>query len=352
MRILETFTSTDSIIKCVDPSVNRPAIFKFVQKSFTSLVKQNYFKTMRCFLESRLPEHAYELETTSPHNEVSRIALDMINRPLNLVSAVESESMQRIVMSYFISEILLDDFDTTTSNFIVPCLAINPHFPYALFLKTISAALDGSHATQHAIEKQLAEDVKKKGFNVYLLFAVIKLSINKFDEISVQNCANEYFYVLGRLLDFAVKKGNFKDEFKVKNSHGSSDSDSDYEEDMEVDEDQTTQMENAILRQATNLLNESDHPEKFIKLIEQILCGNHAVRSFCLVIYNMIILQRSSPVENRIIGLISYKPEVLRTLWYNLLTASTKEDRLYISILSKGMSLGEKFHFVIKFSYF
>lgn len=336
--MLETFTSIESLEKNADRDFNRENIFKFVMKSFLSLVKHSYFKTMQCFLESRIPEYAYESETTSPHNEVSRVALDMMNRPLNLLNSVDSEEVRRLVISYFISEILFDDIDGTTKNFIIPSMAINPQFPYVHFLRTIHSAL-GQSTSLTPIEKRLAADVKKNTYSVFLLYAVIKLSIQNFEAISEQNCADEYFLILGRLLDSAVTKGNFKEEFNASNTEDTSDSDSDFEEEMDVDEDPTTIRENSVLHQAVNLLNEGEQPEKFIKLIERILCGKNTVQSFCMIIYNMIILQRSSPVENRIIGQIAHKPEVLRTLWYNLLTANTKDERLCISSLSKGMVL-------------
>lgn len=343
MRILETFTSLESLEKCVDQKVNRMTVIQFLRKCFNCLVKQSFFKTMKTFLENRIPAHAYEFETTAPHNEVSRLALDMIIRPLNLVNFIGTEKFRSRIISYFIREILIEDFDATTSNFIVPSLAINAQFPYAHFLKTINSVLERTDSKFPVDDKKrLADELKTGGFNVFLLYSVVKLSVNKFEDILMQNCANEYFHVIGKLLDYSVRQGNFKEIFDLDTVQDSSSSDSESDfDDMDVDEDRVAVNENSILRQTINLLNESDNPEKFVKLIEQILCGKDTVRSFCLAIHNMIILQRNSAVENRIIGLIAYKPEVLRTLWYNLLTASTRGDnKLCISILSKGMIIG------------
>lgn len=39
--------------------------------------------------------------------------------------------------------------------------------------------------------------------------------------------------------------------------------------------------------------------------------------------------------------MLAFKPEFIRTLWYTLLTTKAQKNQLSISILSKGIQIGE-----------
>lgn len=44
---------------------------------------------------------------------------------------------------------------------------------------------------------------------------------------------------------------------------------------------------------------------------------------------------------SRLLDMLAFKPEFIRTLWYTLLTTKAQKNQLSISILSKGIQIGE-----------
>jgi ubiquitin-protein ligase E3 C len=337
MRILQIFTSFDTI-KMNSPNVNDRFIIQFLQNCFLCLANENYFEIMTRILNSKIPEHAYEFETIKPSNEISRTILEMIERPLRLVNIGNNIEFSHQVISLFIAEILLSDFNFCTSNFIIPSLAKFPEFPYIQFVRTIETALN---INSSMCNKKFIDRLRNGNVNAFLLYSVIKLDENKYDEIVSRNCMTEYISIIGTLLDNAVKSEKFYtnvafDDF----CHNSSESDNEYDDDDDY-MDVEPSNERIMIHRSIELLNENERAERIVKLIDLVLCEQNAVQKMSLIVHNLIIVNQNANHENRIVGMLAYRPEVIRTLWYNLLTAKTVDQKLSISVMSRGMVIGK-----------
>lgn len=334
MRILQIFTSFDTI-KINSGSVEDRIIVQFLQNCFLCLANENYFEIMNKILNTKIPEHAYEQETTRPSNEISRTILEMIERPLRLVNIGRNVEFTHQVISLFIAEILVSDFSLCTSNFIIPSLAMFPEFPFVQFVRTIHEALT---VDSSLCNKKFIERLRDGNVNAFLLYSVIKMDENKYDEMVTQNCMIEYISVIGSLLDNAVKMEKLNCNVSLDDFYNSSESDDDDDENMDVE----PSIERIMINRSIELLNDKIRSEMIAKLIDQILCEPSAVQKMSLIVHNLIIINQNSSHENRIVGMLAYRPEVIRTLWYNLLTAKTRDQKLSISVLSRGMVIGER----------
>lgn len=311
MRIIEMFTSFESIKKQLPAATNDQEAIRFLKRLFSYMIEQNYFGTVRKMLNEKVPENTYEEATIRPHNEMSRVLLEMIERPLKLVKTFDADpSFDSKILTSFVTEILTKDFTSTISNFVVPALGAQPDFPFIKLVcllhdihlqnlcKDEEAPGEGVTNNNHADTFKALGNIK---FNGCLLYAILKLDAKFIDELISQNCLSQYLVVIGAMIGNIsrlpkpsqyITYSNYDDEDMIEEL-------SDSEDDVDQDEEMQPQFERLILSETIVLLNEPGRVGKIVKNIDAFLYRPEVVHSLCLIAHNLMIYNRAAVNEYR-----------------------------------------------------
>jgi hypothetical protein len=309
MRVIEMFTSVESIKKNAPAGSTDQDVVKFLKLLFSYMIEQNYFQIVRKMLNEKVPEHTYDQVTTRPHNEISRVLLEMIVRPLKLVNSFEADSsFDSKILSSFIIEILTKDFSDTISNFIVPSLGSQCDFPFIKLLRFLyETHMQSLHCSESddAMENNNCREVsqyhKKVKFNGYLLYSILKLDAKFLDDVISQNYLSHFLIVIGAMIGHISrlpKPNQYMgfSNFDEDESENFSDSD---EDDNGEDEDMQPQLERLILSETIVLLNEQNRVGKIVKSIDGLLCRTEVVHSLCVICHNLMIYNKAAINEYR-----------------------------------------------------
>lgn len=312
MRIIEIFTSFESNKKNIPQGVTDQQIVKFLKQLFSYMIDQNYFGTVRKMLKEKVPEGTYDGFSSRPHNEMSRLLLEMIERPLKLVNTFSADpAFDTKVLASFTTEILTKDFTSTISNFIVPALGSQHDFPFIKLIRFLHdvhmQALHSSecypidllvHSNNHSDVTQPKKDI---WFNGYLLYSILKLDENFLDAVINQNCLSHYLVVIGAMIG-NISKLPKPSQYVSYSNYDDDDvqeiSDSEEEADDE-DEEMQPQFERLILSDTIVLLNEPNRVGKIVKNIDALLYKPEVVHSLCLTAHNLMIYNRAAINEYR-----------------------------------------------------
>lgn len=306
MRIIEIFTSFESIKRSSLAGISDQEVVRFLKRLFSYMIEQNYFRNVRKMLNEKVPENTYEEMTVRPHSEISRVLLEMIERPLKLVNTFSADpAFDSKILASFTSEILTKDFNSTISNFIVPSLGSQPDFPFIKlirFLHDIQVETLRNNEESHKGEV-VTKAYKEVRFNGYLLYSILKLDSKFLDEVINQNCLSHYLVVIGAMIGNISKlprpnqlpnfSCNFDDDDAAQDF-----SDSEDEADQ-GDEEMQPQFERLILCDTICLLNEQNRVVKIVKNIDGLLYKPEVVHSMCLVAHNLMIYNRAAINEYR-----------------------------------------------------
>lgn len=312
MRMIEIFTSFESIQKQVPPGSSDQEIIKFLKRLFSFMIDQNYFRTVRKMLHEKIPENAYEEATTRPHNEISRVLLEMIERPLKLVKAFNVDpTFDSKILQSLVVEILTKDFTSTISNFIVPALGSQCDFPFIKLVSYLhSVRLQNQLEEQQSNERdnnnhgdapntQNAPSIK---FNGNLLYSILKLDSKFFDELISENYLSHYLVIIGAMIGNISKLpkpnqyitfSNYDDDDMVEELSDSDDEHNDEDEEMQP------QCERLILSETIILLNEQTRVGKIVKNLDALLPKPEVIHSLCSIAHNLMIYNRAAIQEYR-----------------------------------------------------
>jgi ubiquitin-protein ligase E3 C len=125
----------------------------------------------------------------------------------------------------------------------------------------------------------------------------------------------------------------------VDDSEDSQSEDDSEDEEESPDDEMQSQFERIILLDIIKKLNEEQRVNKIVKNVDLIL-HLPAIESICIIAHNLLIYNRSAIHDYRLLDLLAFKPDFIRTLWYTLLTSKSDKNQLYISILSRGIIIG------------
>lgn len=349
MRMIEIFTSYESIKQSSPSTTSELEIMQLTKSIFSYMIHQNYYKNVRTMLDDKINENTYDEITTRPRTEISKVILEMIWRPLKLVSELNVDSeFDRKILASFAKEILVRDPNFTIVNYIIPSLANERNFP---FIKLLTFLYD-VHAIG-AYNNNLGEDlVKNIKFNGFLLHAILKLDVNFLDDIIQRQYLHQYLIVIGNMINCITKLPKAKEIVRfsyIDDGEDSVDEDSDDEaesdqERQQRDDEMQPQFERIILQDVIKQMNDENRINKIVKNLDAILHLPEVIQSVCNVVHNLLIYNRAAIHEYRLLDLLAFKPEFIRTLWYVLLTTKSDKNQLYISVLSKGIIIGKNFN--------
>lgn len=336
MRIIEIFTSFDLIRQRTLPSIENKEIIQFTKSVFSYMIDQNYYKNVRIMLNDKISDTTYDEVTTRPKTEISKVILEMIWRPLQIVSEFTDESFNAKILSTFTQEILVRDPNYTITNFIIPSLAIIKDFPY---VKLISFLYD-VYSSETFYISSFGDKNSNLKFNGFLLNAILQFDINFLDSVINHQCLHKYLIIVGSMINCITMlpkpKENTTFSYVDDSEESQSEDDSDNEDDSPDDEMQS-QFERLILLDIIKQLNEEQRVNKIVKNVDSILHLPQVIQSICIIAHNLLIYNRSAIHDYRLLDLLAFKPNFIRTLWYTLLTSKSEKNHLYISILSKGI---------------
>lgn len=341
MRMIEIFTSFELLRQKTSPSIESQQIIQFTKSIFSYMIDQSYYKNVRIMLNDKISDTTYDEPTTRPKTEISKVIVEMIWRPLKIVSELNDEKFNAKILSAFTQEILINDPNYTTINFIIPSLAVIKDFPY---LKLISFLYEVYSSDSRYNNNFVEKSNKTLKFNGYLLNAILQFDINFLDSVINQQCMNKYLIIVGSMINCITKLPKPKECTRFSYVDDSEDSpseeDSDNEEESPDDEMQS-QCERIILLEIIKKLNEEHRVNKIVKNVDSILHLPQVIQSICIIAHNLLIYNRSA-IHDGLLDLLAFKPDFIRTLWYTLLTEKNEKNQLYIAILSKGIIIGKK----------
>lgn len=131
LRALETFTSREDAEKVLHENS-----YKYLGNIFIYLIKHKYFDQLRKLIDNKVPSM---LEPTSvAPTPISKCLLDMIKRPLDLISFLEHEdNFSMLVLQELCRSILSSKISDPIRMFIIPSLSEFVGFPYNQLIKCI-----------------------------------------------------------------------------------------------------------------------------------------------------------------------------------------------------------------------
>lgn len=132
LRTLETFTSREDAEKILHENS-----YKYLGNTFIYLIKHKYFDQLRKLIDNKVPSM---LEPTSvAPTPISKCLVDMIKRPLDLISFLEQEdSFSMLVLQELCRSILSPKMSDPIRMFIIPSLSEFIEFPYTQLIKCIN----------------------------------------------------------------------------------------------------------------------------------------------------------------------------------------------------------------------
>lgn len=297
MRMIEIFTSFDSVKRLAPVGTGEQDVVRFLKRLFSYMIDMNYFRNVRKMLNEKIPESTYDDVSIRPHNEISRVLLEMIERPLKLVNSLSPDpAFDSKILASFTIEILTKDFTSTIGNFVVPSLGSQRDFPFIKLIRFLHDVHDAP-----VMDNNNQGDVRPSRndirFNGYLLYSILKLDAKFLDVVIEQNCLSHYLTVIGAMIGNISKLpkptqfisfSNFDDDDVVQDL---SDTDDDAGDD---DEEMQPQFERLILVDTIVLLNEQSRVGKIVRNIDGLLYKPEVVHSLCQIAHNLMIYNRAA----------------------------------------------------------
>lgn len=132
LRILEVFTAREDTEK-----VLRENSYRHLENIFIYLIEHNYFEQLRKLLNEKVPLMA-EATSVAP-TPISKCLLDMIRRPVDLISYVDDkDNFSTLVLQKLCKSIFSPRLSDPIRMFVMPALAEFKDFPYVHLITCIN----------------------------------------------------------------------------------------------------------------------------------------------------------------------------------------------------------------------
>lgn len=132
LRVLEVFTAREDTEKIL-----RENSYQHLESIFVYLIKHNYFEQLRKLLDEKVPP-MLEATPVAP-TQISKCLLDMVKRPLNLISHLDhNENFSTLVLQELCRSIFCPRLSDSVRMFVVPALTEFKDFPYIQLIRCIN----------------------------------------------------------------------------------------------------------------------------------------------------------------------------------------------------------------------
>eukprot|EP00095_Tigriopus_kingsejongensis_P006661 maker-scaffold363_size195477-snap-gene-0.52 protein:Tk06661 transcript:maker-scaffold363_size195477-snap-gene-0.52-mRNA-1 annotation:"ubiquitin-protein ligase e3c" len=308
LRILEIFTATATYPAGSDLAVAQ--IFRY-------LIRRDYFECLRSLCDARIPP-MIEATSKAP-TPLAEIILDLIARPLRLLSQSEqslrSEIVRRLGRSFFQTE-----FSEQVRNFILPALS-ETQFP---FLEWISALNREDEALS----------------NIWLLYSFLSLGHLKLEEYA-QIEVIQYLTVLSHLTEAISRASNFS---KIQIDDDPDDSDDEPEASESVSGTSSmTYQERECLQTSLSLLNTSETVSNLITATERCAKDPLALKLLAKICHNLLLADKVAIHKFRLLNTLAFRSALIHRLWNLILDAkqpsSIGKPIPLLTVISRGIRI-------------
>ncbi|KFM61319.1 Ubiquitin-protein ligase E3C, partial [Stegodyphus mimosarum] len=316
LRFLEVFTSYklyDSLQeKCAIPAEankNEGDInfsLRVLEKIWDFLIKRGYYAILRLVLDNRVPDSL--LISTRPPTPLAASLQDLFSRALTLKSEKKPHFLQTLLQDVF-----TEDLSPQISCFLLPALASQPN------VITVDAILTAIYPDNLAFNFRTTSS---------LLYTFIYIISKQARFLAEQQCA-EYLICL----QFLLQSVPIWKEQSIDSEYGSDDG----EMIIENEENKLQTHEEII-----NMVNEIDHVNMIVGLLENEKAFNQCVVSVCCLC-NLLLNQQKLAIHNyRLLYTLAFKPPFFRMLWKSIISASVPSSfgttTPLLQIINQGMS--------------
>ncbi|XP_043593820.1 ubiquitin-protein ligase E3C isoform X1 [Bombus pyrosoma] len=304
LRALETFTSREDAEKVLHENS-----YKYLGNIFIYLIKHKYFDQLRKLIDNKVPSM---LEPTSvAPTPISKCLLDMIKRPLDLISFLEHEdNFSMLVLQELCKSILSSKISDPIRMFIIPSLSEFVEFPYNQLIKCIDR-----------IELEPT---------ISLLYSILSLESNRISTCKSKDVVINYLQVLASMSSTIIPL------IVEENIEQGSDSDSESTANM-IDQDQAD-----ILHECIEMLNEEQRVQGILLAVDR--SKDPAIlQPLCQLCHHLLITDKLAIHKYKLLYMLAFKPAFLKNLWSALLSACQMSlfggATPLLQIISRGIGL-------------
>ncbi|XP_047041902.1 ubiquitin-protein ligase E3C [Helicoverpa zea] len=306
LRMFEVFTSTNT----AEASINCDEALSIVGSTFLYLVKRGYFQDLCKLMCDKTPP-LYG-PSPNPPTPLSGALLDLIQRPLTLISRINIPHYDDSIMTAFASAFLCNPYPEPVEMYIIPALAHDPSKKFP-FLSLVQALRDDAKFTSRVLSN-----------DSWLLHSVLALEPPDFVNV-VRNMDNsrlpnnpivlDYFKIIAKLtVNVCNKQITYEYEDSLYSQETVADKDDD--SDSENEPNPTSVREQMLLTRCIELLNE---PERCVMTTCSQITEADLSEDFldCVseICHNLLLSHRMALHKYRLLYTLAFKPMFLRGLW-------------------------------------
>lgn len=129
LRVLEVFTTRENTEEVLSEHT-------YLESIFVYLIQHNYFEQLRKLLDEKVPRMA-KVTSVAP-NPISKCLLDMIERPIDLISYANNKENSMLVLRELCGSVFSPRLSDPIRMFVVPALAEFKDFPYIQLIVCIN----------------------------------------------------------------------------------------------------------------------------------------------------------------------------------------------------------------------
>lgn len=322
LRLIEVFTSSSSYLKEFDDHDSR----RLVSNIWTHLIRKDYFKKLRCVIDTRVPE-PFEEATKSPTQLASSL-LELVSQPLNQEYA--SHDGTCYVILRFFEQLLCGPFSPQIKYLVIPITVSKK----LLLLKPehiLNGLLD---VPKTGVENSLSSTLKLPS-NLWLMFTVVKICS---PQILTSSTRDRLVYVhLLKLLSQYLPEEGRKEEVV----HDDVDDDS-REVPMDESDVQMYRDHSVILNEILECINQPNHVQSIVTLLDD-ESPSEAIISLSCLCYAMLSCDVLAVHKYRLLYSLAFKSRFLRKLWQFIRDVSTPSvfgsPTSLLQVLSRGLPL-------------
>ncbi|XP_034246430.1 ubiquitin-protein ligase E3C [Thrips palmi] len=315
LRVIEVFTSMDH----VQQVLGAHGAVQHMSSTYSFLVEKGYMQYVRELLDSRTPPLLES--STHPPTPLVGCLLDMLVRPLHLVSQTTDHNTRVILLKGFCESILCPQLTEPIKLFVLPALSQLSSFPFV------------------ALTEALCYDLRTVvPFTSVLLYSFLTLDPSNLrqNEMMPKPFLQSYLQILASLtskmsqvLPLAAKR--------------KADDDSDHDSDCEIDNRRkgVNNEEIQVIEECVFLINNQTRVQTLLTSLEACAGDPLILQPLCQVCHNLLVSHRSATHRYRILNLLALRPSFLRAVWTAVLavtqTSIFGEATPLLNVIARGV---------------